>query len=94
MVVLGAGCALFGVFLWWDLTRASRPIVARRFLRNRTVVTATVVGCFDFVRRGLFVKCVTDAQADVVLRNVHVPVLVRAHREALVSRRPMGPNMC
>jgi len=37
------------VFAIWDLYYASRPVIAPRFVRNRSVVCASLIGFFDFV---------------------------------------------
>ena len=43
------GWVLLPVFALWDLRYAKRPVIARRFLKNRTVVCAAWIGFFDFV---------------------------------------------
>lgn len=48
MVVLG--WTLLPVFAIWDVKFAKRPVIARRFLSNRTVLCAAWIGFFDFVR--------------------------------------------
>ncbi|KAL5504446.1 hypothetical protein ACEPAH_8522 [Sanghuangporus vaninii] len=47
--LLVVGCVLLCLFAIWDLRHASRPVIAPRFLRNRTVVIASLIGCFDFL---------------------------------------------
>lgn len=49
MLVLGV--VFLFVFVYWDLRVATRPVIAARFLRNRSVVFASIIGFFDFVRR-------------------------------------------
>ena len=51
-LVLGWG--LLPVFAVWDIRYAKRPVIARRFLFNRTVVCAAWIGFFDFVRSGFW----------------------------------------
>lgn len=50
IAMLVVGCVLFFVFAVWDLRFASRPVIAWRFLRNRSVLFAAWIGFFDFVR--------------------------------------------
>ncbi|KAI0759140.1 drug:h+ antiporter [Trametes elegans] len=47
MVVVG--CVLLPVFALWDIYVAKRPVIARRFLFNSTVVCAAWIGFFDFL---------------------------------------------
>jgi len=47
MIVIG--CLLIPVYCVWDLKFAKFPVIAHRFLHNRTVVLAALIGCFDFV---------------------------------------------
>lgn len=49
ITLLVIGGVLLCLFAIWDLRYASRPVIAPRFLRNRTVVIASFIGCFDFV---------------------------------------------
>ncbi|KAL5493064.1 hypothetical protein ACEPAI_4512 [Sanghuangporus weigelae] len=49
IAMLVVGVVLLFVFAIWDLRFAKRPVVAPRFLRNRSVVLAAWVGFFDFV---------------------------------------------
>ena len=44
------GWILLPVFALWDIKFAKRPVIARRFLSNRTVVCVAFIGFFDFVR--------------------------------------------
>lgn len=48
MVVIG--CVLLPVFVFWDFKFAKFPVVERRFIFNRSVVGAALIGFFDFVR--------------------------------------------
>ncbi|EIW58899.1 drug:h+ antiporter [Trametes versicolor FP-101664 SS1] len=43
------GWIFLPVFALWDLRYAKRPVIARRFLANRTVVCAAWIGFFDFL---------------------------------------------
>ncbi|KAH9912103.1 MFS general substrate transporter [Epithele typhae] len=43
------GWVLLPVFVLWDLRYAKRPVIAMRFLANRTVVCAAWIGFFDFL---------------------------------------------
>ncbi|KAF7977944.1 hypothetical protein HWV62_2023 [Athelia sp. TMB] len=47
MLVLGV--VILFVFGIWDLRYASRPVIAARFVRNRSVIGASFIGFFDFV---------------------------------------------
>jgi hypothetical protein len=49
MLVLGV--VLLFVFAYWDLRVATQPVIAPRFLKNRSVVLASLIGFFDFVCR-------------------------------------------
>lgn len=51
MLVLGV--VILFVFGFWDLRYASRPVIAPRFVRNRSVIGASFIGFFDFVRSSL-----------------------------------------
>lgn len=44
-----AGIVLLTLFAIWDLRFASRPVIAPRFIRNRSVVIAGLIGFLDFV---------------------------------------------
>lgn len=48
MVVVG--CVLIPVYALWDLKYAHFPVIARRFVFNRSVVIACAIGALDFVR--------------------------------------------
>lgn len=43
------GIVLLVMFAVWDLRYASRPVIAPRFVRNRSVVCAALIGFFDFM---------------------------------------------
>lgn len=43
------GVALLAAFAIWDLKYASLPVITPAFVRNRSVVCASLIGCFDFV---------------------------------------------
>lgn len=47
--MLVIGVVLLVVFAIWELHFASRPVIAPRFVRNRSVVCASLIGFFDFV---------------------------------------------
>ncbi|KAI9069135.1 MFS general substrate transporter, partial [Trametes sanguinea] len=47
------GWTLLPVFAVWDIRYAKRPVIARRFLFNRTVVCAAWIGFFDFLSYSL-----------------------------------------
>lgn len=49
--MLVIGVVLLFVFAYWDLRVATRPVIAPRFLKNRSVVLASLIGFFDFVGR-------------------------------------------
>lgn len=50
ILMLVAGWVMLPLFALWDGKYAKRPVIARRFLTNRTVVCAAWIGFFDFVR--------------------------------------------
>ena len=50
IAMLVCGWVLLPVFALWDIKYAKRPVIAQRFLFNRTVVCAAWIGFFDFVR--------------------------------------------
>jgi hypothetical protein len=47
--MLAMGVVLLAVFAVWDLRYAAMPVIAPRFVRNRSVVCAACIGFFDFV---------------------------------------------
>jgi len=49
IAMLAVGCALIPVFVFYEFKFAQYPVVARRFVFNRSVVIASVIGAFDFV---------------------------------------------
>ena len=50
IAMLVVGVVLLPVIVFWEFKFAKRPILARRLLKNRTVVFAAWIGFFDFVR--------------------------------------------
>lgn len=52
IATLSLGLVLLLLFGVWDLRYAPRPVIAPRFVRNRSVVFASCVGFFDFVSLG------------------------------------------
>ncbi|TBU41144.1 MFS general substrate transporter [Dichomitus squalens] len=49
IAMLVLGWILLPVFALWDIKFAKRPVIARRFLTNRTVVFVAFIGFFDFL---------------------------------------------
>ena len=49
VAMLVVGIVLLSLFAIWDLRFASRPVIAPRFIRNRSVVIASLIGFLDFV---------------------------------------------
>ncbi|KAG2353161.1 major facilitator superfamily domain-containing protein [Suillus spraguei] len=49
IAMLVVGVVLLAVFAVWDLRYASEPVIAARFVRNRSVVCAALIGFFDFM---------------------------------------------
>ena len=49
IAMLVVGCILLPVTAFWEVKFAKRPILARRFLANRTVTFVAWIGFFDFV---------------------------------------------
>lgn len=47
--MLFMGVVFLVVFAVWDLRYASMPVIAPRFVKNRSVVCAAFIGFFDFV---------------------------------------------
>ena len=48
IAMLVVGCILLPVIAIWEIFFAKRPVIARRFLTNRTVIIAAWIGFFDF----------------------------------------------
>ena len=48
IAMLVIGCLLLPVIAAWEIYVAKRPVIARRFLTNRTVILAAWIGFFDF----------------------------------------------
>ena len=48
IAMLVVGCVLLPAIAAWETLYAARPVIARRFLANRTVVLAAWIGFFDF----------------------------------------------
>ena len=48
IAMLVVGCILLPVIAVWEIFFAKRPVIARRFLTNRTVIIAAWIGFFDF----------------------------------------------
>ncbi len=84
------GWIFLPVFALWDLRYAKRPVIARRFLANRTVVCAAWIGFFDFVRASLpsaifgSAMLILASREAVLLSDVHIPLLHRPRDQALV----------
>ncbi|KAH7884054.1 major facilitator superfamily domain-containing protein [Phlebopus sp. FC_14] len=49
IAMLAVGVLFLFLFAYWDLRIAKRPVIAPRFVRNRTVVFAALIGFFDFM---------------------------------------------
>ncbi|KAG2045784.1 hypothetical protein BDR06DRAFT_1015289 [Suillus hirtellus] len=49
IAMLAMGVVLLAVFAVWDLRYATMPVIAPRFVRNRSVVCAACIGFFDFI---------------------------------------------
>ena len=60
---VAAGDARLGLpmFAVWDIKYTKRPVIARGFLHNRTVLCAAWIGFFDFVR--LFFPVLDDPRS-------------------------------
>ena len=48
IAMLAVGCVLLPAIAAWEVFFAKRPVIARRFLTNRTVILAAWIGFFDF----------------------------------------------
>lgn len=89
IAMIVVGCILLPVFALWDIYFATRPVIARRFLTNWSVVLASWIGFFDFVRNlPAFSRPGTDLcyVAVLVLPHIHLPLLLRARHQGLVCR--------
>ncbi|CAL1710437.1 unnamed protein product [Somion occarium] len=49
IAMLVVGVVLLGVFAIWDFRFAKKPVIAARFIKNRSVLAAAWIGFFDFV---------------------------------------------
>lgn len=54
MIVIG--CILVPVYAVWDTKFAKYPVIPVRFIRNRSIFFAALIGAFDFVIR-IFFHC-------------------------------------
>ena len=52
IAMIVVGCVLLPAIAFWEIKFAKRPVLARRYLTNRTVVIAAWIGFIDFVRPG------------------------------------------
>ena len=57
IAMIVVGCVLLPAIAFWEIKFAKRPVLARRYLTNRTVVIAAWIGFIDFVRRALSTRC-------------------------------------
>ena len=48
IAMITIGCLLIPFIGGWEFYFAKRPVIARRFLLNRTVIIAAWIGFFDF----------------------------------------------
>ncbi|KAM5539164.1 hypothetical protein V8D89_007037, partial [Ganoderma adspersum] len=48
IATVAVGCVLLPAIAAWEIFVAKRPVIARRFLTNRTVILAAWIGFFDF----------------------------------------------
>ena len=84
--MLVIGCVLLCLFAVWDLRFASRPVIAPRFLRNRSVVFASLIGFFDFVRSSLHtMPFYLNMFSGLILPYLHLSLLFHPCRQALVT---------
>ena len=44
------GIVLIPAYLFWEWKFAKYPVVPKRFVTNKAVVIASLIGAFDFVR--------------------------------------------
>jgi MFS family permease len=49
VAMLAMGVVLLAMFAVWDLRYATMPVIAPRFIRNRSVVCSALIGFFDFM---------------------------------------------
>lgn len=67
MIVVGfVILTIFGIY---DLRFAARPVIAPRFVKNRSVVFASLIGFFDFVRRSDILCPSHERLIDVYIRS-------------------------
>lgn len=81
--MLAIGIVFLFMFAYWDLRVATRPVIAPRFLKNKSVIFAALIGFFDFVgHRPLPVITTRPSQTstDVLLSHVHISVFFRVGR--------------
>ena len=57
IAMIVVGCVLLPAIAFWEIKFAKRPVLARRYLTNRTVVIAAWIGFIDFVRPALSARC-------------------------------------
>jgi len=47
--MLVIGVVFLFMFAYWDLRIATQPVIVPRFLKNKSVILASLIGFFDFV---------------------------------------------
>ena len=85
MIVVGF--IVVPIFAAWE-RYTSYPIIPTRYLKNRTVVIAALIGLFDFVGQRLLFHShipLTVRFSDLLLPHISVPVLVYLGCSAMVS---------
>lgn len=50
IAMLVVGVVLIPVYGFWDFKFAKYPVIPKRFVFNRAIAIASLIGAFDFVR--------------------------------------------
>ena len=90
IAMVTVGCVLLIVFGVWDLKFASRPVIAWRFVTNRSVLLASWIGFFDFVRISANpsrVDLICVQIPGVILPNLRLSLLLHPCRQTVVCAR-------
>ena len=86
MVVVGV--ILVPVYALWDFKYAKFPVIARRFVSNRSIVLACAIGAFDFVRKFIILSATFELSlmkvTGFLLYFLYLLILLRPRCEALV----------
>lgn len=84
--LLVVGSILLGVFVYWNMRVASRPVIPPHLAQNRTVVLGALIGFFDFVSQVRVLQSDAYLGLDVVLPHFRISIFIRSGRQAMVHR--------